>query len=64
MRLVQIAGGGRIRLEEAKSGRTWWTRPPSGVAWEVYVADRGQRYRTQEEAEQVAVNLAGSSPTG
>lgn len=55
VRLLQIAGGGRIMLESA--GKEWWTSPPKGADWQVYIADAGQTYDTREMAEQVARNL-------
>lgn len=56
IRLLQIAGGGRVLLADA--GRRWWSRAPRHAAWQVYETGEGQTYGSRGEAESVAVNLS------
>lgn len=54
--LLQIAGGGRIKLSDG--ARVWWSRPPPGVTWEAYPATKGHVCDTQAAAKETAKNLA------
>lgn len=53
--LMQIAGGGRLRLR--RGSREWWSRSPRNVAWEAFPSDAGQTFATRVEAEEVIANL-------
>ena len=53
--LMQIAGGGRLRLGCGE--RDWWSRRVGGVGWEAYPSAIGQTYETKEKAEEVIANL-------
>ena len=53
--LVQIAGGGRIKLRRGSSD--FWGRLPKDATWEVFGSDEGQTYPTVLEAQAVAKNL-------
>jgi hypothetical protein len=54
--LMQIAGGGRLRVR--CNGREYWSRRPSGAAWEAYPAATGETFASKEQAEQVIANLS------
>ncbi len=54
-RLLQIGGGGRVRVEVSRVER--WCKPPA-VAWSVYETEYGQTYPSRELAEQAAKNLS------
>lgn len=53
--LVQIAGGGRLRVTDG--ARTWWTKPPSHTTWEVFDADDSGAFQSKERAQEAAQNL-------
>ena len=57
VRLLQIAGSGRIRLGSA--GHRWWSNR-TAWPWEACEATEGQLYRTRNEAETVGARLRGS----
>jgi hypothetical protein len=50
--LMQIAGGGRIRL--ACEGRDWWSKHAPLGRPEVFETEHGHYYPTRAEAEEVA----------
>lgn len=54
--LMQIAGGGRLRL--LCEGRAYWSQRPRGVVWEAYPTTQGETFATKEAAEKVIANLS------
>lgn len=54
--LLQIAGGGRIRL--TNGARTWWARRPLRVSWEVFETTKGHQFVSAERASEAARDLA------
>jgi len=57
VRLLQIADGGQVRLQNVRSGRVWWSKPPRGVVWEVHQTLLGLTCRQRAEAEAVKAGL-------
>lgn len=54
VRLMQISGSGRVRLEQ--DGREWWDKPPKDAA-EVYETDIGQTWPDRDMALKASMNL-------
>jgi hypothetical protein len=54
--LVQIGGGGRLRLQSG--GKRWWSKRLPGVVWEVYETKDDSGFATRDLAEDVARNIA------
>jgi hypothetical protein len=57
VRLLQLADGGQVRLQNVRSGRVWWSKPPRGVVWEVHETLLGLTCRQRAEAEAVKASL-------
>ena len=53
VRLMQIADNGRVRLQNVRSGRLWWSKPPRHVIWEMHRTLLGMAYRERAQAEAV-----------
>lgn len=55
VRLMQISGGGRLRVSDGQ--RDWWTKSKTTIPWEIYETDIGHTFDDRATAEMVLRNL-------
>lgn len=55
MHLVQISGGGRLRVSNGR--KKWWISGSATIPWEVYETEIGHTFKTRADAEMVLRNL-------
>jgi hypothetical protein len=60
IQLTQIAGSGRIRLRNVRTGRVWWCSAPHDVWWEIYAANEGHTFADRDLAQKAMANLLGN----
>jgi hypothetical protein len=63
IRLMQIAGSGRIRLRSVHTGKLWWCAPPNAVRWYIYAATEGHTFPDYDVASQTVARLLGRRDT-
>jgi len=60
IRLWQISGGGRIRLRNTGTGKSWWAKSSKGIRWEICQANAGHTFPDLETARELVALLSSN----